>query len=493
MGFINQLLAFLMSPLGLVGAALGLILWLRATRSQQAAWLVVALCGFAASLAKFSSQWVSEPPALVFPLQQLRNAGRPLTMALVGLLLLISFKNQSNWRNTSLPQPVVWLLGVHGVIFAKNFLYGSASYAFLALGTFVALVLAVKRGPARWLQTERDFHWVAWSIAMIGVLFLVANAYQAFFNLYPITFVKGRFLGTTGNPQQAGILLAIMLPAVMYLFESERSWRRFGWLVLLPVTGFTLYLTGSRMGVLMGITTVLFFYRLRFTKLLRLGFLLGGIAIAVMVLLGGDDALQQPTFLSVTDRYIEIENTRQNIWAILWRNFQNYPVFGVPLRGERLLGYGESSWLGAASSLGIIGLIPLLLFGVGCLVMIVRLNRLGREADEDRLANDMVMAGLAAILVGSVFEAILLGNLTVYTLVLLLYLVLGQYLLETRVQETAPGAVRTAFYQRKSIEEKRTSQLTGWTPANRASAQAVTGPNWNVCANAQEISANEPT
>lgn len=462
MGFINQLLTFLMSPLGLVGAALGLVLWLRANRSQQAAWLVLALCGFAASLGKFTSQWIPEPPALVFPLQQLRNAGRPMTIALVGLLLLISFKNQSNWYSTSLPLPVVWLLGVHGVIFAKNLLYGSATYAFLALGTFVALVLAVTRGPARWLQTERDFHWGAWSIAMIGVIFLTANAYQAFFNLYPITFVKGRFLGTTGNPQQAGILLAIVLPAAMYLFESERSWRRFGWLVLLLVTGFALYLTGSRMGVLMGITTILSFYRLRFTKLLRLGFLLGGIAIAVIVLSGSNDDLWQPVFTSATGRYVEIEDTRQIVWAALWRNFQNYPIFGAPLQGERLMGYGESSWLGAASSLGIIGLLPLLLFGLGCLVMILRLDRLGREAGGDRLANDMVIAGLAAILVGSIFEAILLGNLTVYTLVLLLYLALGQHLLETGAQETVPGVMRPALLPEKTGWGQPTWPDQGW-------------------------------
>jgi hypothetical protein len=38
---------------------------------------------------------------------------------------------------------------------------------------------------------------------MVGVIFVIVNAYQALFDVYAITFVHGWFLGTTGNPIHA--------------------------------------------------------------------------------------------------------------------------------------------------------------------------------------------------------------------------------------------------------------------------------------------------
>ena len=457
MTFITQLVGFLTSPLGAAGAIIGLILLHQAGRSARWAWLLVSLYGFAATLGKFQSPFIPEPPALVFPLQQLRELGRPLTMALLGLLCFVAFQRNNRAALPALPWAIRFLLGVHLVIFLKNFSAGSLSYALLALVTIGAIVVAVMLGPARWLEEETGFRYGVGSLAAVGVIFVALNTFQATFSIYPLTFIGGRFLGTTPNPQQAAITLAVILPSLMFFLESQpqAKWTRLFWSVILALVICALIFTGSRTGWAMGVATLIFFYRHKLTYLLRLVLLVGVMVGIIWLIFGSNLEALGVTLATTSDRFFFGEDTRQFIWPALWRNFQAYPIFGVPLRGDRLLGYGESSWLGAASSLGVVGLLPLSLFGLSCLLMMGRLFQFCRMHPDYFLAGSTVIAGLAALLVGSVFEAILLGNLTFYTMALLLYLVMGQHLLATQKQPVTNSS-RTS---RQPLKFSRSTQL----------------------------------
>lgn len=439
--FLGQLLNFIMSPMGSVGIIVGLFLIRSASRDRRVAWFLLALSCFAASLSKFQNEFVIAP-SLVFPLEQLRAQGRTLAMVLVAALLVISWQ-QRRKQPLTLPNPIRYLIVVQIAIFLKTVVYGSPAFAILAAVVYGMLILMFSAGPVSWIQAERGFAFGMWSIAMVGVVFVLANGYQALFSLYPLTYVAGRFLGTTGNPQQAATLLAGIIPAVGFMIEheSERRWLRYLWLLLFAVSIGLILITGSRTGLLMTGIALLSFYRNRVWKLLRIG-----VPVVIVAWLGftyltdnGEIGRQILSMVNTRlftdiDSQFTTANSRQMVWAALWNSFSQNPLFGSPLLGERLMGYGESSWLGAAAAVGIVGLVPLLLFGLACLKMMISLLIIGYKHAESHLQTSAVVAGLASLLVASFFEALLLGNLTSYLLMLFTYLSLGHYLVNKYAQ-----------------------------------------------------------
>src|SRR5687767_9859962 len=106
LSFVQQLIEFLLSPLGVISAFGGIGLFIGAQRSPRIAWFIFSLCCFAASLSAFSDEYVITPPPLIFPLQQLRAMGRPLTLLLLGLTLIVGFQARENWRRYFFPTPI---------------------------------------------------------------------------------------------------------------------------------------------------------------------------------------------------------------------------------------------------------------------------------------------------------------------------------------------------------------------------------------------------
>ena len=446
--FIDQLLKLAISPYGLIGVVAGLWLITQANRSRQLAWLLVSLCGFTASLSKFKDDFITEPPILVFPLEQLRDVGRPLTIALLGLLIVLALRTPKNWRRGVFPRPINYLLLVQLVILLKTLAYGSVTFAFLAILTFTGMAFMLRMGPGRWLQDDENFKLAVWAVAMVGVIFIVANTYQYLIDPYAVTFVHGRFLGTTGNPQHAAVLLAATIPSFMFLFENQPKWNwvKLSWLVSLISVMYYLLLTGSRTGVLMGAVVILFFYRQNSGAWFRLGL---GLTILLAVFLtfsspehfglGGIDP-------SVSRRFTSTNDTRSEVSAALWNGFISNPFFGTPLRGDRL-GYGENSWLAAGATLGLAGFIPMLMVGWECLKLIWQLNQISNRRPQYFFQVSSVVAGLASLLVGSFFEAFLLGNLTFSLLAFLIYLFMGQYLVEVDQIQTHYSTIESNFVE----------------------------------------------
>jgi hypothetical protein len=344
---------------------------------------------------------------------------------------LLGFLTQNGWRRILTPQPLKYLILVQIVIFFKTLVYGDIGFAFLAVFTFGAVVLMLRIGPSRWLQDEQNFHLAVWSLAMVSVIFVIVNAYQALFDVYAITFVHGWFLGTTGNPIHAAVLLAATIPCFMFLIESRKQgdWVKAWWMLGLILVMIALFLTASRTGIIMGVVSILFFYRHRAGIVLRLGIFVSVVLAVILPFFGQDVPGWGTSYGAATDKFLSGTNTREGVWLALWNHFINNPLFGVPLQGERL-GYGESSWLAAGATLGLLGFVPLVMFGLECLKMMLQLNKLSHRKPIYFLQSSTVIAGLASLLVGSLSEAFLLGNLTFSLLALLMYLSLGKYLIE---------------------------------------------------------------
>lgn len=437
-GFLDKLIDLLMSPLGLAGVGLGVFIVSKARRSRPLAWLLIGLCAFAASLAKFKDEFISEPPPLVFPLQQLREVGRPLSILFLVLLIILALQSQNGWRHRLLPLPIAFLSLVQITILLKSLQYGNIGFALLAALTFGGMIWMMIAGPSRWLQDHQNFIWAVRAIAISGIIFLITNLYQYIIDSSAVTFVHGRFLGTTGNPQHAAVLLACSIPCFMFMieFSKEWNWIKLSWIAGLGATLFFLFLTGSRTGALMGVFSVLFFYRQKGSSWVRFGLIL--LALATMLsFLGGETFLSSFVDLSVLNRFSSTESNRDLVWQAQLNSFSNYPLLGAPSVGERL-GFGENSWLAAAASLGLVGLVPMFLFGISCLRQIWQLHKLSQRRPGYFLPCSTVIAGLASLMVGSFFEGYLLGNITFPLIVLLVYLILGQYLLEVDRAQRRP-------------------------------------------------------
>lgn len=448
MSYLEQLLEFLTTPYGLIGLGLSVFVLSHASEVyRRQHWFLVGLFGFAASLNEFSDRWGREAPALVFPLQQLRDAGRPLAVLLLFLLLLIAFKTRTGWRSPHLPSPVPYLIIVQLVVFLKNLLSGNFIFAFVSLIVFAAIVLMMRQGPTRWLQDRRNLELGFWSIAIVGIIFIVANLYQASINFYAISFFHGLFMGTTGNPQHAAILLTSTIPCLLFLTQKPDQSRTIKWLwmLCLGITAFGLMLTGSRTGVLSATISIVLFYRYRLGKFFKL--VLGvAILIGISWLFIPNEQVLTDAVKSVgspLDKLGSRVNTRTDVWEAQWRIFMRYPLFGSPVTEGRFR-YGESSWLGAASSLGLLGFIPMVLFGIEYIKMILRLDRIAINNPNLYIYCSVVIAGLGSLLVGSLSESYLLGNITFPLTALLLYQVLGTYLIEV---------------EQKMLRQSRASQI----------------------------------
>ncbi len=430
-GFIDQLIAFLATPFGLIGVAAGLLMLFRASRDRPTGWLLFSFCCFAASLGTFKSEYIPTLP-LVFPLQQMRAYGRPLAIVLLILLLLLAIQTHKNWRRWILPQAIKYLMFVQFIIFAKTIMYGSQEFAILSAVTFAGVIYMMKMGPGRWIDSDESFYLAVRSIAIVGLIFVVTNGCQYILNASALR-MQGRFMGTTGNPQAAGLVLAMTIPCLMFVIQSSPVWNfaKSSWAIVLAVIVYFLLLTGSRTGLMMGAASILLFYRNNgkaWFKIVAVMLILG---ILILPFLQPDTFSASSTGIdtSVSDRFSSTANSREGPWSHMWNAFTNNILFGKPLEGDRL-GYGESSWLAAGANLGLLGFIPLVMMGLESISLMWQLNNLSNRNSYYFFQSSTVIAGLGGNLVGSFFEAFLLGNITFSLFSLLLYLIMGAYLLE---------------------------------------------------------------
>jgi hypothetical protein len=432
--FLDQLFTFLGTPYGIILVAFGLLAIVRASKHRPTAWLLFSVCCFAASLNKYKDQWIREAPALLFPLQQIRAFGRPFAIVLLVLLLLLAFQTRSNWRRWIIPPAIKYLAYVQAAIFAKTILYGDQEFAIISALTFGGIIVMFQRGPGRWLEDDKNFHLAIKSIAVAGLIFIFVNTYQYILNPQAVTFTQGRFLGTTGNPQHAGVLLAATIPCLMFLIQGIPNWTftKTFWSALLLATIYYLLLSGSRTAILMSVVSILFFYRNNGKAWFQVILFLALIAALVLPFLQPENLSASSTGIgtNVSDRFTSTNNTREGVWTGMLETFSQNILFGAPLAQNSRLGYGENSWLSVGAALGLVGFIPMILMGWESLKMILQLTQLSNRNSYYFFQASAVVAGIGSMLVGSCFEAFLLGNITFSLLAFLTYLMMGGYLLE---------------------------------------------------------------
>lgn len=453
--FIDQMIGFISTPFGIIGIAIGLLMVAKASRDRPTGWLLFSLCCFAASLNKYGDRWIRIPPPLIFPLQQIRNYGRPLAIVFLILLIFLALQTKDNWRQRILPKSIDYLMAVQFAIFAKTLLYGDQEFAFISAMTFGGIIFMLKMGPGSWMQNDENFHLAVKSIAVAGLIFVVVNSFQFLINRQAITFLQGRFLGTTGNPQHAGVLLAATVPCLMFLIQKLPRWNfaKCLWVATLIVTFYFLLLSGSRTGLIMSSVSIFLFYRNNGGAWIKVILFLSISAAIIVPFLGADSLSASSTGIdtNVSDRFTSTSNTREGVWNGMWNAFMDNILFGSPLAQGGRLGYGENSWLAAGAALGLMGFIPMLMMGWESVKMIWQLNQLSNRNSYYFFQASAVIAGLGSMLIGSFFEAFLLGNITFSLIAFLTYLLMGAYLLEVDRFRTYQASIEEEYVDNVGI------------------------------------------
>lgn len=414
------------SPVGLTLGTLvflGLVLW---RRNELVHWLFLALVIFSASLSHFTDQWVPVPVPLFGPIDMMIKSGRWLTVILLSLLIVLP----ASYRRApmSLPNFAFAFLLASMLISLKIFAGGSIFFASLSALTTLLIFGLFARIHQQWIQKDNDIDAGIAAIAAATLIFVAINSLQYILDAGPVTVPQGRFHGTTGNPQHAAAFLGVGIPALVYVVLTKSPPFKIVASLAAIVATFFLLSTGSRTGLIMvGVATVLL--------LRRSGFIaIGSVAIAAamgfyVMISRGSESLQ-------LERLGSLENTRAAVWSAMWRQFNENPIFGVPLSSDRL-GFGESSWLAMAATVGLVGLLPL---AIGAVMLSVTAWKLfirrapGRSA---RLQADFVVGTIASLLIGSIFEAYLLAVASSATFLLLLIGTLGTRRLSLNARITA--------------------------------------------------------
>ena len=371
-------------------------------------WLILGIFCFAASLGKPPYEEFIPVPPLASPLEQMRDLGRPISLGLLACLLYFTGKTSQRFSPKSVPKSLQYLWLVQLVVALKNMIYGDAELAIILLVAYTLFIYVMVNGVAKWIR--RDGFDSANSCLIIAIaIFSIANLYQVAQNSYPLAVLNGQFNGTSNNPQMAALTLISAVPCLMFQIEKKSSvfWEKVLYPVLLIVVLYFLWWTASRTGLIMAIATIVFFYRTRQGALLRVvGVMLTLLFVAVLFIqpdnfagIGANDV-----GLSMASKLQEGTNTRTEAWTALLNAFLDNPIFGAPLESDRL-GFGESSWLAAGATVGMLGMLPLLMFGFECLKSISAMLKISRKMPAYYFHCSVVVSGIAGLLVGSIAEA----------------------------------------------------------------------------------------
>lgn len=428
---VRALTQLLLSPAGIAAAVAFCVLVVALLVNPRLKWPILVLMMFVSTLSFHVEVGTVRAVRLMFPFDQLRSQARPICGLLLLMLLLPTIMSPRGWRLRLIAGAAAALLVFQLIISVRLLLAGLIDRGAVSLLLFPLIFTVMAVGLGRWLQDWGDARTLVRCIFFTGIVFTFATCLQLAVNRGAI--VRGnRLFGTTGNPQQAALLITGVLPAGCYLLirRGEYKLLRLATGTIIALLLVFLVWTGSRTGLLMSVIGLGLVFRA------RIGRMLGAtIVIGVFTLLSFQ--IYSESTLSITGMFIR-GDTRSQVWRGLFERFLENPFAGEV--GE-MWSVGESSYLSTAANSGLIGLLPLALF-VGATVWgLFGLQRVRRRLGEEVMLADLITASLVSLLVGAIFEGYLLGTMTFQVFCLYAYIALMRFVREAvQVSEVAAAA-----------------------------------------------------
>lgn len=283
-------------------------------------------------------------------------------------------------------------------------LFGLSSLILITLQTIFILSFI------HYLKITKNAIYVDDIILNFVVIFIVFNVYVLL--LYPMSSFNNsaRFHGITSNPQHMSVVLSITAPVALVTLSKHNIVKKI--ILSAAIIGSTsvlLLAAGSRTAIAT-FSLCLIIYFLITRRGLKSKLIIITAAMVVLIVYAEDLTYFVERF------FISRGDTRSETWLKGLGYFIEHPFFGSGLNlGDRFL-YVESTWISIISTTGVTGV----LLSCAMLSSLARtfvVNLISKKSNHSNLAIFSF-----AILIGSFFEAFLLGVWKGHTLILLLVL-----------------------------------------------------------------------
>ncbi len=235
---------------------------------------------------------------------------RPIPLCMTGLLVAAVLPNFVVFNLTD-----AWRVGL---FFFKNLVY------FLLLVSLVNAPVRL-RSYVRWLLV---FAAVALAVAVLD--------YHQFIKLPTLKalqdseqnawgevtfFERLKFTGLFNDPNEVCVWLAALLPLALYNLQQDRDvFRRIGWLALIALYAYGIYLTRSRGGFLAMVAGLAVLVAARYGWRRAVAFAAVGLPILVLLFAGRQTRIETAAGTG---------QTRVQLWSDWLDRFRSSPVFGV--------------------------------------------------------------------------------------------------------------------------------------------------------------------
>ncbi len=312
----------------------------------------------------------------------------------LGLLVHVGRTTLSDWS----PVAVLFLLlGVYDGVLDGYHFSSATRVGMNVIGAVVSIVPLTMLLPAM-VRSTGSFRGPMRAVGWIGLVWTLGVILQLTVNRAGLTLGQGgRFRGLLGNPQHAGVYLAMTLTVCAWLIvnEERRAWRVL-WAIVGAACGLMIVWTGSRTSALMGLIGLASVFYSRLGRLILLAPVIG------VVILGGLQLLESFGINLTADRLVSTDNTRAGAWTRMIESASENPIMG---NGTAFAGSSENSLMLATASYGIgSGLLMLALYLAMLGMMFKYLLLRWQLGSKERGLGDTCAGLLLAYFVGSNFE-----------------------------------------------------------------------------------------
>jgi hypothetical protein len=403
-GFTAQLdyaIETLSSPAGAIAMLLGVVMAVSLFFSPKVKWLVLTILFWVSTFAFFIGPG-KKVVRFAFPLEQIRSNGRTIVTGMLLALLIPALISARGWRMRLVAPPLLAYFIFEMVVALRILMGGIVDRGLLSAFVYPVIFVSLGWGLSKWIHTWDDAHRVLKAFFFASVLFLLGSLYEMAANR-SVALGAGRFIGTSGNPQGAAMNIALALPIAFYFVARPAENKLFRIFAACAAGILSIFLlwTGSRTGIVMAGVAIGLTFRTRIGRFLGVGLFVGIVVLFAL-------QIYQESTITVSDMFLR-GDTRTRVWRAMWESFLEQPVFG---KMEGVYGLGENSYLSTAASFGLFGLIPLALFMAVIGWYMLKSIFIRKYLGQEKAIIDLCIGVLCGNLVGGMFEAHLLGTLT---------------------------------------------------------------------------------
>jgi hypothetical protein len=305
------------------------------------------------------------------------------------------------------------LIALHFLFLLKN----SMSIFFESLPFFVGFMSMLIANRAMAFQAIKSIEkakeiWLP--VTSASLLFIAINSIQYYINPSATFLVSGRYHGVTSNPLMFALSSAIIIPALLYQYHRSSIKFKLIYIISFIILLYFIYLTGSRLGLIIIVLSVALFYRSKYSAALNF-------AIALMLVLAIWTIFSENIIELGNSRIFTFKNTRADVWEWQLKTILKYPLWGIELDYGKRLEFGENSYFAAGVAGGFPGIILIGIFTFSIIAKLKRLLTCERVVGW-RPETSLAISILGTCLVAAFGEGFFLGIFT-FPLILLIYTV----------------------------------------------------------------------